>query len=209
VEHSSESALDAHMIEAHHHCRSCDRTFVNRNAVEQHRKSKRHLPARFPCPSSACDARFISESALLKHLEYGRGLCPSGFNRQKIDGFSHNSPWWHWVPLTNLVYEQDQRILRASKRTAWDKDNQVYRCRLCRTGWTSLKSLNAHLASSAHVWRKDLYKCPGERCRKTFGLLSALVEHFENGHCDAHEDQTCKSELEDALFEITRDIENM
>lgn len=192
--------LDGHMVEEHCYCRPCERNFSSRNQVDQHLKSKLHLPERHSCPSSPCTLRFISRSALLKHLEYGRGCCSSGCNRAEVDLFVEDD-------LINPKYiKVKHRSLQATKKSSWNVEDETYRCRRCNESFHSLRELNTHLFSSVHVWRKDLYICPGVNCNKRFGRLSALVEHTESGHCGADEDLNTKRAINKAFQKVKRGV---
>jgi hypothetical protein len=84
----SATARRAHINEIHRHhhfhCVVCDRAFVGLNQVTQHLKSKVHMPSNHVCPGR-CGARFITLSALIKHLE--QQLCSSGCERADVDRF--------------------------------------------------------------------------------------------------------------------------
>jgi hypothetical protein len=82
----SAKACHAHIneIHRHFHCVVCDRAFVGLNQVTQHFKSKVHMPSILVCPGR-CGARFITLSALIKHLE--QQVCSSGCERADVDRF--------------------------------------------------------------------------------------------------------------------------
>jgi hypothetical protein len=82
----SAKACSAHIneIHRHFHCVACDCAFVGLNQVTQHFKSKVHMPSNHVCPGR-CGARFITLSALIKHLE--QQVCSSGCERADVDRF--------------------------------------------------------------------------------------------------------------------------
>jgi hypothetical protein len=62
---------------------------------------------------------------------------------------------------------------------AWN--GLAYECYLCEKEFSSLHGLNNHIKSPAH--EQDLYHCPKASCRKTYKVLSGLIQHMESESC--------------------------
>jgi hypothetical protein len=202
----SERARDDHLRDKHHHCAPCIRTFGSPNQILQHRRSKAHMPPKHPC---ACGQRFITQAALLKHLEYG-GACEWGCNREHVDRFVQGAGGSVARLLVNAAYtDVSRRRLRATSRSSLNERTGLYDCRRCSAEFKSLAALNTHLSSAVHAWRPDLYQCPHHGCPKQFGLFSALVDHFEGGQCGARQNSPCASAIRSALRAVTCGVEDM
>lgn len=84
-------------------------------------------------------------------------------------------------------------------------------CVLCQGGFTTLRGLNAHLASPRHAYAgangtsgEKAYKCPNSACGRKFATLSGVVQHAESGSCGVLQMRGMSRALDDVLGDMRR-----
>ncbi|RUS17164.1 hypothetical protein BC937DRAFT_90312 [Endogone sp. FLAS-F59071] len=77
--------------------------------------------------------------------------------------------------LSSAAHDPAACVIDAEK--AWN--GYKYCCCLCDRELNSIRALEQHLASPAHDDRE--FWCHG--CRLEFKLISALIQHLDNGNC--------------------------
>lgn len=94
---------------------------------------------------------------------------------------------------------------------SYDHSRGAYVCVLCQGGFTTLRGLNAHLASPRHAYAgassaggEKPYKCPILACGKQFATLSAVVQHAESGSCGVLQVRGMTRALDDDLGDMRR-----
>lgn len=146
-------------------------------AFAQHLNSSTHRPKDVPCPG--CEETFVSRSAMVHHLEYGK--CPSGVNRRIVDNairqYDRNNVITN--PARLLTGGDPSDNTYTATRRAWN--GSAFECYFCHSEFRTLPSLNQHLASPRHQTKN--YICPLNTCRQTFKTLSGLCQHIESEKC--------------------------
>ncbi|KAF5332580.1 hypothetical protein D9611_005158 [Ephemerocybe angulata] len=163
------------------YCAPCRRLFQNPNNLRSHMNSSVHRSKDIYCPGHNCSASFVSQSALILHLEGGR--CSSGINRALVNKAVREKD------VNNLITDPSRMIAGpGGSRTevtycatsaAWN--GSAYECYLCHGTYRSLTALNQHLASPRH--QDKFYVCPLNTCRERFNTLSGLCQHIESERC--------------------------
>ena len=164
-----------------------------------HLNSKLHRIPIVPCLGKPiCDKTFISLSDMILHIE--NGVCTSGLNRSTIRKFAIQADRNNVItnPARLIRYSGDEEPRRYATEQSRNQ-NGDYQCVLCPRTFLSLKSLNAHYASSVH--EASVFRCPNHSagCRKEFRTLSAVVQHIEDGQCGALRSQYVKDRMGDLM----------
>ena len=167
----------------------------------QHLNSSVHRPKDVFCPFRGCDKTFVSRSALLLHLE--EGSCRSGIDRTAINKYVRQYD-------TNNIITDPSRLLTsgtASENTKYYASERSwngykYECYLCHGTYTSLSSLNQHLASPIH--QNKIYICPASTCRARFTTLSALCQHIESEKCGVSKFKAVQHTMDSLLGQMGR-----
>jgi len=193
--------LKEHYHEQHHYCSPCDRHFQNDNNLRQHLNSSTHRPRNTHCPAG-CGSSFISNSALVLHLESGG--CSSGINRNTVNRVVRQLDTNHVITdpsrlITGGTYVDDEVTYYA---TAFSWNGFAYECYLCHKDYSSLRSLNQHLASPAH--ERKFYICPGPNCDIRFVGLGALCQHIESESCGVLRFRAVQATMDSLLGQMTR-----
>ncbi|CDO76264.1 hypothetical protein BN946_scf184470.g22 [Trametes cinnabarina] len=182
---NSESGLHEHRRQSHaeRYCVDCKRMFRNANNLDQHRRSAVHQGRTVTCPMRGCGKAFVSNAALILHLESGG--CVSRMNREQINRIMER------VDRGNIITNPSRLITGGSSGERvlgqWATDRAWngagYECYLCHRTYRSLPALNQHLQSAAHAER--IYRCPTNfyGCGTEFPTLSAFCQHVEAGRC--------------------------
>ena len=167
----------------------------------QHLNSSVHRPKDVFCPFRGCDKTFVSRSALLLHLE--EGSCRSGIDRTAINKYVRQYD-------TNNIITDPSRLLTsgtASDNTKYYASERSwngykYECYLCHGTYTSLSSLNQHLASPIH--QDKIYICPASTCRARFTTLSALYQHIDSEKCGVSKYKVVRHTVDSLLGQMGR-----
>ena len=162
----------------------------------QHLNSSVHRPRDVACPFRGCGRAFVSRSALVLHLE--EGACRSGIDRSTINRYVRQYD-------TNNIITDPSRLLTSGSSSDNTKyyasgrswNGYRYECYLCHNTYTSLTSLNQHLASPIH--QDKIYICPASNCRARFTTLSALCQHIESEKCGVSKFKAVQNNM-DAIF---------
>jgi hypothetical protein len=88
---------------------------------------------------------------------------------QPAISISHRLEYHATVPAQRTITQY------AASEQAWNCS--AYEFYLCHRTFRELGALNAHLASPAHDG-DDEFMCP--KCRRTYKLVSGLVQHMES-----------------------------
>ncbi|KAK0516594.1 hypothetical protein JMJ35_001197 [Cladonia borealis] len=173
----TESGLEDHIADEHppNYCYGCKRQFQNLNNLNQHLKSSVHAGKNVKCPW--CPAKFVNLTGVCLHLE--SGVCPSEIDRQKINRYCREVDPNHVFTTKQIGWHDTNDTPNIATSASWD--GSCYRCYLCPSGFSNLRSLNQHLGSPAHQGK--IYHCP--RCRREYVSLSGLVNHLESESCGA------------------------
>ncbi|ESK85451.1 proteophosphoglycan 5 [Moniliophthora roreri MCA 2997] len=180
---ANEYGLSEHRRQSpnHHYCADCKRDFNSANNLRAHRQSSVHQPRNVMCPFKGCGQGFVSNSALVLHLE--NGGCPSGVDRATVNRvvrqYDRNNVITDPSRLIAGARGLEQTTKYSASEAAWN--GRAYECYLCHKGYRSLNALNQHLASPAH--QEKVYRCPLSTCRISFTTLSALCQHIESQRC--------------------------
>ncbi|KAF9561630.1 hypothetical protein CPC08DRAFT_735496 [Agrocybe pediades] len=189
----SEHGLHSHYRQSPKHdwCDLCKRLFQNANNLKTHMRCV-HGPKNVKCVSDHCDKKFISRSAMIKHLEMGK--CPSGIDRYDVHKCVRRT-------------DDDQLIMKAPISVAEDSWNgHAFECPLCDKEFDYAKSLASHLISPKHKDEIRLYSCPGWDCDLRFRLFSAFVEHVDSKKCDALSDHSLWNAIMRVLEQLAEDF---
>ena len=213
--------LQEHYRQSHHYCSSCKRIFRSESNLKsvyqyhhkficivftdqpflQHLNSSHHRPKDVVCPFRGCDKKFVSRSALVLHLE--GGACQSGIDRATINRYVRQYD-------TNNIITDASRLLTngtASDNTKYFASERSwngyrYECYLCHSSYSTLASLNQHLASPIH--QDKIYICPGSTCRARFTTLSALCQHIESEKCGVSKFRAVQHTMDRLLGQMGR-----
>jgi len=186
----------------HHYCLDCDRHFQNENNFVNHRNSSIHHPKDILCPSG-CGMSFVSNSALVLHLE--AGYCSSGINRDSVNRFVRRYDRNNVItdPSRFITYgsgDDDEDISYIATRESWNGSG--FECYFCNNVYRKLKQLNQHLASPAH--QQKFYICRGPECSSNFSTLSALCQHIESGKCGVQKFRMVQSAMDQIFGKMKR-----
>ena len=199
---TNEYGLQEHYRQSnfHYYCSPCKRLFQSESNLKsvyqyhrkfiytiftdrlplQHLNSSVHRPKDVVCPFKGCGKKFVSRSALVLHLE--EGACRSGVDRTTINRYVRQYD-------TNNIITDPSRLLTSGTTSDNTKyyasarswNGYGYECYLCHNSYSSLVSLNQHLASPIH--QDKIYICPASTCRARFRTLSGLCQHIESEKC--------------------------
>ncbi|KDR85841.1 hypothetical protein GALMADRAFT_1325497, partial [Galerina marginata CBS 339.88] len=169
-----EDGLHVHysMSASHHYCTACKRNFTSASNLNAHLNSSIHQPKDVKCPFK-CGSTFVSDSALLLHLE--NGACPSDANFDILNRYIRHCDT---KPARMIAYESG-----SSQDTTYIGDSRwwngsAYKCHLCHR---SLLALNQHLVSARH--RDQIYICHGPSSSMRFNTPSGLAQYIESKAC--------------------------
>jgi hypothetical protein len=162
----------------------------------QHLNSSKHRPKNITCPGKGCGAQFISQSALLLHLE--EGGCKSGATRHALNCLVAERDTNHFITNPNRMITGPTQTWATNR--AWNGD--AFECYLCHKEYQTLVRLNQHLASPTH--EQPIYHCPklGHGCKSQFKALSALCQHIESGSCGVMRFKI----VQDSINNLTRGV---
>ena len=166
---NNEYGLEEHYRQSslHHYCSPCKKDFQSASNLKsvcqchpnlidirvmfadppllQHLNSSVHRPRDVTCPFRGCGRAFVSRSALVLHLE--EGACRSGIDRTTINRYVRQYDTSNIITdpsrLLTSGTSSDNTKYYASGRS-WN--GHGYECYLCHSTYTSLASLNQHLA---------------------------------------------------------------
>jgi len=138
--------LDAHNVEVHHMCESCEQTFANDNDLRQHKRV--HLPPNIKC--LGCRRHFSEFSAMVIHLESG--------NCERVLNLDDLSKEVYYMP----------RSLGRSILPGWLDD--LFCCPTCAKTFKSASGLLQHVDTLA--CEQD----PAETIAEFRVLLSGCIE---------------------------------
>jgi Zinc-finger of C2H2 type len=164
--------------QSYHYCANCDRSFMSANNLDVHRRSATHQPKDVDCPSKGCAQAFVSLSALILHLEFGR--CRSGINLAGITEYVRRRDTKHFITDHTLNAADD---IETTVYKSWN--GTAHECYLCHLLFRKRQSLIQHLRSPRHLTK--IYMCPQSTCREHFSALSGLCQHVESGKCGAQQ----------------------
>ncbi len=187
--------------ERHHYCFPCNTHFVNDHNLRQHLNSGIHRPKNTHCPFG-CGSSFISNSALVLHLE--AGACSSGVNRNAVNRYVRQLDTNHVITDPSRLItggsSGNEEIEYYATDASWNGSG--FECYLCHNVYSTLKGLNQHLASPRH--QDKIYICPGVNCRIHFSALSALCQHIESGRCDVLKFRAVQATMDRYLGQMNR-----
>ena len=177
------SERNCHLVDVHHVCLICEKSFVNSRALEQHVASPVHRPADKFCPF--CKMKFTTYSAIAAHIESSRcvkyvsnpvHLC------SVIRGWESSVGIQGTYTKNLLTYGHGQRVPRVEYdfESTWNDYCCMYECPLCDYMFSSTSEVRSHVYGSAHA-SQALYHCP--TCRKEVISLQALLLHLELSQC--------------------------
>ncbi|KAI0651011.1 hypothetical protein C8Q79DRAFT_899889 [Trametes meyenii] len=182
---SSEMGLHGHRRQTHsdRYCVMCKHMFKQPSNLWSHSRSSIHQGRNVHCPMRGCTKSFISNAALILHLE--SGSCVSRMDRDTIDRATR------LVDRRGIITNPQRLIAGGSGGTtvtqtwaterAWN--GSCYECYLCHRTYGTLTALNQHLQSPAHA--EKAYRCPRmlHGCGEEFPTLSAFCQHVESEKC--------------------------
>lgn len=167
----------------------------------QHLNSSVHRPKDVVCPFRGCGLKFVSRSALVLHLE--GGACRSGIDRNTINRYVRQ------YDTSNIITDPSRLLTSGTasdniKYYASDRswNGYGYECYLCHSSYSSLASLNQHLASPIH--QDKIYICPASTCRARFTTLSALCQHIESEKCGVFKFKAVQHTMDSILGQMGR-----
>ncbi|GAA6023887.1 hypothetical protein JCM8202_001273 [Rhodotorula sphaerocarpa] len=206
----SELGRHEHSRQSHPYCTTHRRAFHTPANLNAHLNGSEHVQKNQPCPFR-CGRMFVDRSAVVLHLE--QGACPSGVNRTLIDNYLRANDRNRFIttsgPRLLLEGPAPTSTYIATERS-WDHSRGAYVCVLCHGKFTTLRGLNAHLASPRHAYANEtspsgekLYKCPSRNCARSFATLSGVVQHAEYGNCGVLQ-QAGMSRMLDGVIGDTR-----
>ena len=178
----NQKGLEEHYRQSprHHYCVPCKRHFVSASNLAAHLNSSIHTPKNYMCPAKGCGLKFVSQSAVVLHLE--AGTCKSGIDRAKLNKFVRENDRNNLVTDPSRLLtggNMDRDVKYYATDAAWD--GYAYECYLCYGTYRSLAALNQHLASPRH--QEKIYICRWDSCKTRFTTLSALCQHIESERC--------------------------
>ncbi|RYP80134.1 hypothetical protein DL769_002620 [Monosporascus sp. CRB-8-3] len=165
-----------HVIEYHHHCTPCDRTFADYNAIKMHLNSRIHRGTNIQCPF--CKQFYTSATGLSHHLE--TGSCPQApfIDRDLIYKLVRRKDPNGLISKKLIDWQPSSRY-EASGR-AWNGDG--WECYICHRVFDTRHGLNQHLNSPIH--QQNLYHCPNRvGCGREFTSLAGVMNHLESESC--------------------------
>jgi hypothetical protein len=167
----------------------------------QHLNSSVHRPKDVVCPFRGCGLKFVSCSALVLHLE--GGACRSGIDRTTINRYVRQYDTSNIITdpsrlLTNGATSDNTKYYATER--SWN--GYKYECYLCHSNFSSLASLNQHLASPIH--QDKIYICPASTCRARFTALSALCQHIESEKCGVSKFKVVQNTMDSFLGQMGR-----
>ncbi|KAH9486132.1 hypothetical protein JR316_0000196 [Psilocybe cubensis] len=200
----SEFGLHEHLRQSERHrdmyCGSCRRLFMSPNNLNAHLNSSIHRTKDVICPFK-CGATFVSNSALVLHLE--NGGCKSGINQTIINRYVRE------YDTNNVITDPSRMITGGSSvgdityiATERSWNGCGYECVLCHKVHHSLLSLNQHLASPKH--KDKIYICRGPDCSMRFPALSGLVQHVESNKCGVARFKSVQNAMNSMLGQVGR-----
>ncbi|EMR67222.1 putative zinc finger protein [Eutypa lata UCREL1] len=172
----SKDKVDKHVIEYHHHCKDCDRTFGDYNRIKMHLNSRTHRRSEMGCPF--CKRAFVSATGLSHHLE--SGSCPK-------------APSLDRDMVYKLVRSKDPNGIVSKKLIGWHGSSKyeatgqawngsAWECYFCHRDFNTKTGLDQHLNSPIH--QQNLYHCPNRMdCGKDFKSLAGVMNHLESESC--------------------------
>ncbi|KAI8908669.1 hypothetical protein DFJ77DRAFT_433735, partial [Powellomyces hirtus] len=192
-EFSSERGVQQHVatvhaFEEHLTCVDCQRTFGRPDDLGKRHASGVHSARNVVCPF--CHVRFRLPSAVAQHLENGKCPCKPNMTRQDVKDFfrdqerRHNLEGAVLVPRITDGRSAGSAVPQRATAASWN--GFAYACCVCNREFQGLSQLNAHLIThESRDWRCF-------RCRSTYNLLSALVQHWEQSACGSHANPATK-----------------
>ncbi|KAK3376579.1 hypothetical protein B0T24DRAFT_222474 [Lasiosphaeria ovina] len=172
----TEDDIKGHEVDAHYHCRDCDRDFQNLNNIRMHLNSRAHRPQVACCPF--CLKGFTTATGVAHHLEAGACQNASSLGRDEIYRIVRAKDRYGLI-TKHLIGWKGSFEYEASTRS-WNGGG--FECYLCHREFTTLRGLNQHLNSPAH--QQALYHCPNRtRCGMDFKTLAAIINHLESESC--------------------------
>ncbi|KAK7470472.1 hypothetical protein VKT23_001898 [Stygiomarasmius scandens] len=187
------------------YCRTCDRSFIHREALYQHlsasaihnwcfvcsrdfehpvdlarhNASRVHEPADMKCP--LCSRMFKSPSDIANHIESG-SAGHSRINRHHVTAAVHRMEITPPISISRQIAGPPSiPTVTEYVVTQLAFNGKAYECYLCHRQCRTLRGLNDHLNSPAHD--DDQFQCPHGKCGKQFTVISALIRHIESESC--------------------------
>ncbi|KAF8903802.1 hypothetical protein CPB85DRAFT_1393366 [Mucidula mucida] len=188
-------ALYQHLIanSVHHWCFRCWKDFSSAQSLSHHKTSHIHgasqtivsgvgKPASHQCP--LCARAFTTPSGVADHIE--TGSCDSRVTRHHVTAAVHALKIHPTISIARRIGGSSPDAVKVTStysatELALNRRTGQYECYICLQGFSTLKSLNTHLASAAHDAKQ--FKCPHKTCRRKFALISALIRHIESEAC--------------------------
>jgi len=196
-----EYGLEEHFRQSsiHYYCVDCRRHFLSASNLNSHLNSSIHRPKDVHCPFRGCGQAFVSNSALILHLE--AGSCPSRVNRNTVNDYVRQIDRNHVITDPSRLItggSAGRTVTYQASSAAWN--GHAYECYLCHRDFGTLSGLNKHLASPRH--QEKYYLCPLTSCHERFSALSALWQHVESEKCGVSRFRP----VQDALDALTRRV---
>ncbi|THV08404.1 hypothetical protein K435DRAFT_824909 [Dendrothele bispora CBS 962.96] len=210
-EEDSEKDEDEDSNEDDAYCKSCNRIFVDRQALYQHLRdsplhnwcficskdfeqpthllqhnaSRVHKAVDMECP--LCTAVFKSPSDIASHIESGG--CNPKITRHHVTAAVHNMDIIPAISVSRRI-DAPPSVITVTTYCATQMafNGKAYVCYLCHDEFRTLQGLNMHLNSPVHD--EDQFKCPHGKCGKQFSVISALIRHIESESCGLARFQT-------------------
>ncbi|KAK7458015.1 hypothetical protein VKT23_009923 [Stygiomarasmius scandens] len=174
----------------HYRCLVCSRNFVSQKAFSDHErtstvhKEKKKKLDSLPTPDETkcplCRRDFKFPSAVADHIE--SGACSNGkVTRHHVTAAVHAMNISPSITITKRIAGSAVPTVTAYAATELAFNGKAYECYLCHRTFSTLKTLNTHLSSPAHDAQE--FKCPHDKCKRKFKVLSALIRHIESECC--------------------------
>ncbi|RBR24387.1 uncharacterized protein FIESC28_02877 [Fusarium coffeatum] len=170
-------------------CSTCDRYFVNPQALKQHALSKHPETYCF-----RCERNFRHVQAKEQHIKASRNHWVCAFCYE-LDFITQKELKVHYKEEHNPCTECDT-VFRYSDDLYEHELEEHNKCMHCGRTFGSESNLRNHLKTHKS---KDI-DCPG--CEKMFISNSAMVLHLETGYCPSGADQ-------DTVRDVAQDLSNL
>ncbi|EJD40261.1 hypothetical protein AURDEDRAFT_146411 [Auricularia subglabra TFB-10046 SS5] len=177
----NEEELHAHRMQDHAaaYCAPCRRIFSAPDNLDAHLNSNFHKEKTIPCAARAgpggCDAKFVSLSAMILHLE--AGVCASGTTRAIVNSYMPA------VDKSRLVCVRVY-IPAARGEPRWDDEAERWTCseRNCAVRTKTKEEMVPHADSAVHDSPKSTFRCAERQCDKRASTLGGIIQHIERCH---------------------------
>ncbi|TKA54633.1 hypothetical protein B0A53_03040 [Rhodotorula sp. CCFEE 5036] len=196
--------MDAHEEERHWFCQGCDLEFATKEARDCHGQEDHpwcYVHERAFHTQANYEAHMRSEAHVGRNQP-----CPF-----RCGGISSVRTTATASCTSEVIGGSEALTQYIATEKSYHHSRGAYVCVLCQGGFTTLRGLNAHLASPRHAYAgangasgEKPYKCPNSACGKEFATLSGVVQHAESGACGVLQVRGMSRALDDVLGDMRR-----